>query len=292
MNDIAQVAREKHIAQVAIAKMGQMLVDAGKITDTDLKKIITEQAKGDLRFGEAAIRLGLVTEADVSAVLAAQFAYTTPPDQGSRLDGKLSVVFDPEGKQAEAIRSLRSELMLRHFNAKPNTSLALVGSENVDAIALTTANLAAAFAQLGIRTLLIDSNLRTPHIHQYFGLSERNPGLSDLIAKRCAVSPFAIPGLHSLWVLPAGTPAPNPQELIASKQYTDTIESLSGNFDVTLIATHPLESARDAQLVATQAGTAAIVVHEHVSRFKDVEAIGQRLKSLGVRIVGAALYQE
>jgi len=291
MNDIVQVTREKHIAQVAIARMGQMLVDAEKITDVDLKKIIAEQAKGNLRFGEAAIMLGLVTEADIDAVLAAQFAYTTPPDHNTRLNSKLSVIFDPESEQAEAIRSLRSELMLRHFNTKPNTSLALIGSGDVDAIAFTAANLAAAFAQLGIRTLLIDSNLRNPHIHQYFGINERNPGLSDLIAKRSAVSSYGIQDLPSLWVLPAGTPAPNPQELIASKQYTETMTSLSKDFDVILIATHPLESARDAQLVATQAGAAALVVHEHVSRFKDVEEICQRLKSLSVRIVGAALYQ-
>lgn len=291
MNDIAKVSREEHITQVAIAKMGRMLVDAGKITEEQLQKIIAKQTAGNLRFGEAAILLGLVNEADISAVLAAQFSYTTPPDQDTRLDAKLSVVFNPESRQAEAIRSLRSELMLRHFNATPHGNLAIIGSEDVDAIALTAANLAAAFAQLGIRTLLIDSNLRNPHIHQYFGLNERNPGLSDLIAQRAIVKPFAIPGLHSLWVLPAGTPAPNPQELIASKHYAETIAALSLNFDVVLIATHPLDSARDAQLVATQAGAAALVVHQNASRFKDVEAICQRLKSLDVRIVGAALYQ-
>lgn len=291
MNDIAKVSREEHIAQAAITKMGRMLVDAGKITEEHLKKVIAKQASGNLRFGEAAIVLGLVTEADISAVLAAQFAYTTPPDQHTRLDAKLSVVFNPDSTQAEAIRSLRSELMLRHFNtASPHASLALIGAENVDAIALTASNLAAAFAQLGIRTLLIDSNLRNPRIHQYFGLSERNPGLSDLIAQRALVTPSAIPGLHSLWVLPAGTPAPNPQELIASKHYAEAITALGDNFDVVLIATHPLDSARDAQLVATQAGAAVLVVHENESRFKDVEAICQRLKSLEVRIVGAALY--
>lgn len=291
MNDIAKVSREEQITQVAITKMGRMLVDAKKITEDHLQKVIAKQASGNLRFGEAAIALGLVTEADISAVLAAQFAYTTPPDQNTRLDSRLSVVFTPESRQAEAIRSLRSELMLRYFNTTPKASLALLGSENVDAIALTAANLAAAFAQLGIRTLLIDSNLRNPQIHQYFGLNERNPGLSDLIAQRALVSPTAIPGLHSLWVLTAGTPAPNPQELIASKHYAETIASLSANFDVMLIATHPLDGARDAQLVATQAGAAALVVHENASRFKDVEAICQRLKSLDVRVVGAALYQ-
>lgn len=291
MNDIAKVSREEQITQVAITKMGRMLVDAGKITDEHLQKVIAKQTSGNLRFGEAAIALGLVTEADISAVLAAQFAYTTPPDQNTRLDNRLTVVFNPESRQAEAMRSLRSELMLRYFNAAPQASLALIGAENVDAIALTAANLAAAFAQLGIRTLLIDSNLRNPQIHQYFGLSERNIGLSDLIAQRALVSPTAIPGLHSLWVLPAGTPAPNPQELIASKHYAEAIASLSRNFDVVLIATHPLDSARDAQLIATQAGAAALVIHENASRFKDIEAICQRLKSLDVRVVGAALYQ-
>lgn len=292
MNEFVQGTREEHITRIAITKMGHMLVNAGRITEEDLENIVEMQSSQDVRFGEAAMMLGLVTEADITDILAAQFAYTTPPDQNTRLDPKLSVVFDSEGTQAEAVRSLRSELMLRYFNETPHGSLAIVGAEDVDAIALMSANLAAAFAQLGIRTLLIDGNLRSPRIHQYFGLSDRNPGLSDLIAQRSMVAPSPISSLHSLWVLSAGTLAPNPQELLASKQYAETLETLSKKFDVILVATHPLDSARDAQLVAAQAGAAVVVVHEDVSCFKDVDATCQRLKSLSVRIIGAALYQD
>jgi chain length determinant protein tyrosine kinase EpsG len=288
MNDLAQALGSDNLLATS-TKMGPMLVAMGKLSPKDLSMILATQKKHGLRFGDAAVKLGLVKADDINAILAEQFAYTQTPAASSKLDRRLSALFQPDSVQAEAMRSLRSELMLRYFNPQPHRSLALVSAEDAAGTALTTANLAISFAQLGLRTLLIDSNLRAPQINSLFNLHEHAPGLSDWIADRTTVIPTAIESVRSLWVLPAGTRAPNPQELLASKQYQERLGPLIQSFDITLISTTPMDSNRDAQLVAAHAGAALLLARQHQTQTQSLVAICHRLRDLGVRMLGAAL---
>lgn len=295
MSDVAQVAnvsltRPEIPGKEMINKIGRMLENRGKITRDEFKAIIKVQNEQNLRFGDAALQLGFVNSDDIKAVLAEQFAYTVPPVE-SDFDLRLVAAFQPDSLQTEALRSLRSELLLRYFNRGDNLSLAIVGAEGPTAIALTASNLAITFAQLGIPTLLVDGNLRSPQIHKLFGHHERNAGLTDLIAERSEVHPTEIPNLGSLWVMSAGTEAPNPQELLASRHYSEKLLELTGRFEVTIISTPPLNNIKDAQLIAAQSGAALVVAHKDVSRMKDVETICTSLRGVGVRLLGAALQQ-
>ncbi len=289
MNDLAQALGSSDSLLASSTKMGPMLVAMGKLSPKDLSMVLAAQKKHGLRFGEAALKLGLVSTEDIDAILAEQFAYTRTPGASSKLDHRLSALFQPDSLQAEALRSLRSELLLRYFNPQPHRALALVSAEDAAGSALTAANLAISFAQLGLRTLLIDSNLRAPQLNALFDLHEHAPGLSDWLAERTAVVPTAIEAVRNLGVLPAGTRAPNPQELLASKHYQERIGALALRFDVTLISTAPMDSNRDAQLVAAQAGAALLLARAHVTHTKSLAAISTRLRELGVRLVGASL---
>lgn len=293
MNDRLQILDQQTLATTTAlsqsTRMGPMLVAMGKLSPADLNAILAMQKKQGLRFGDAALHLGLVSADDINAILAEQFAYTQTPAASSKLDHRLSALFQPDSNQAEALRSLRSELMLRYFNPQPQRAVALVSTEDAECTALTTANLSISFAQLGLRTLLIDSNLRAPQLNRLFHLPEHAPGLSDWIAERTSVAPSAIEQVRSLWVLPAGTRAPNPQELLASKHYQERVNPLMQQFDITLINTAPMDSNRDAQLVAAQAGAALLIARQHVTHTKALLAISSRLRELGVRLLGTAL---
>lgn len=299
MNDRLQILeREQRLTQPT--QMGPMLVAKGKLTAKDLNSILTTQKKHNLRFGDAARQLGLVSADDINAVLAEQFAYTSTPAVASKLNRQLYTLFQPDSRQAEAVRSLRSELMLRFVNQplnsqplspqpQPPGALAVVSVEDARTNALTTANLAISFAQLGLRTLLIDSNLRQPQLNGLFNLQEHAPGLTDLIAERTSVAPTVIDAARSLWVLPAGTRAPNPQELLSSKHYQARVNPLIQHFDITLFSTAPMDATRDAQLVAAQAGAALLIAQRHITQAKALAETGKRLRELGVRLVGSTL---
>ncbi len=309
MNDRLQVLDCEPVSTqptplAAPTKIGPMLVAMGKLSPKDLNTILATQKQQGLRFGDAAVRLGLVSAEDINAILAEQFAYTQTPPASSKLDPRLTALFQPDSVQAEAIRSLRSELMLRYFTASgavgqtnPATNqpdlarraLAIVSAENAAGTALLTANLAISFAQLGLRTLIVDSNLRAPQLNRLFNLHEYAPGFSDWIAERSPVVPSAVEQVRSLWIMPAGTSAPNPQELLANKHYQQRVSALTQRYDVALFNTAPMDSNRDAQLVAAQTGAAVLVAQQHLTATKTLVAIGNRLRELGVRLLGTTL---
>jgi chain length determinant protein tyrosine kinase EpsG len=271
--------------------MGALLLQTGKVSNSQLSAIVSLQAKEGLRFGEAAIKLGLVSKDDIKAILSRQFAYPTINSQNTRLSRTLTAAFQPDSATAEGLRTLRSELILRFFNSSDQKALALIGTEDAHCIAYTSANLAISFAQSGVRTLLIDANLREPQVHGWFGIDSRQSGLSDLLAERVNAQPISVAELGPLWVLPAGTQAPNPQELLSSRRYQELLQPLCHAFDMVLISTAPFSATSDAQIVAAQTGAALLVIREHQTRLIDLAKLSESLKALGVRLLGAALRQ-
>lgn len=278
---------------VALAKTGQMgrlMVESGRLSADDLETIVEVQEKRRLRFGEAAVALGLVTREDVKAVLAQQFSYSIAPLADSRLDPVLLAAFRPQSRRVEALRGLRSELMLRYFDNPDRRVLPLIGVDDAQSSGELTANLAIVCSQLGARTLLIDANLRQPSLHKLFDLPNHQ-GLSDVLADRGAAMPQLCSPLQSLWLLNGGTVAPNPQELLTHQRYYSLMSSLSEQYDVILANTPPLTENLDAQLIGARAGAALLIAKEHVTSLRSLEHVSRRLQDVGVSVLGVALSQ-
>src|SRR5687768_1964640 len=128
--------------------IGHILLDMGKITPVEAERVLRLQKESGLRFGDAALKLGLITEADTQLVLAQQFDYPyLLPGQGNH-PPELVVAYQPFGAQVEVFRAVRSQLMLRWFTSG-RKALAIVGYNPNDGVSLFTANLAVVFSQLG-----------------------------------------------------------------------------------------------------------------------------------------------
>ena len=108
------------------------------------------QAEKGLRFGEAAISLGVCSEDDILRALSRQFAFDWIAPTETKLASELSVVFDPFGREAEALRTVRGQLLLRWFD-QGNRTLSIIGLHSGAGVSHVTANLAVLFAQLGMR---------------------------------------------------------------------------------------------------------------------------------------------
>ncbi len=270
------------------SRIGNLLVEAGRIKAEDRIRITHLQQEEGLRFGDAAIKLGLVTEADIREALAQQFnyAYLTPGEQN--FSNELAAAYQPFTPQVEAFRALRTQLKLRWFNHN-HKNLAIIGTTAGTGCTYHAANLAVVFSQLGERTLLIDANLRDPRQHVIFNLGNR-PGLAEYLAGRVNIAPIVrIPTLGNLSVLPSGATPPNPGELLSRGTLSELLVQCDQYFEVILIDTAPTNPFTDAQAVAVQARGALIVVRENHTRISDVAVVKDDLATTSTEVAGVVL---
>nr|WP_305262302.1 chain length determinant protein tyrosine kinase EpsG [Nitrosomonas sp.] len=266
-----------------------MLLDMGKITPVEAERVLRLQKESGLRFGDAALKLGLITEADIQLVLAQQFDYPyLLPGEGNHSPG-LVVAYQPFGAQVEVFRAVRSQLMLRWFTSG-HKALAIVSHNPGDGVSLFVANLAVVFSQLGERTLLIDANLRYPQQHEIFNLKNKQ-GLSDVLADRANVSEVIakIDSFIDLSVIPAGTLPPNPLEILNRSTFDKLNDQLANQFDVILYDTLAFSSGADALSIAARTDGVLIVARKNSTHLNDINVMNEQLKCSGTEVIGSIL---
>jgi len=275
-------------ADEAGANMGSMLFQQGKITQEQVDSVLRLQAAEGLRFGEAALRLGLVSESDIQQVLSRQFDYPYLQVGQGNYPSTLKAAYQPFSEEVEALRSVRSQLMLRWFSGGRKT-LAIVSVNPGAGTSLLAANLAIVFSQLGQRTLLVDANLRTPCQHKIFNLSAGH-GLADVLAGRAGLDVLAAAeSFIDLSLLPAGTHVPNPQELLHRASFGVINDRLRDRFDIILYDTPAFSTAADAMTIAARAGGVLLVVRRDHTRVTDIAAFSEQLRHSGTEVVGSVL---
>jgi chain length determinant protein tyrosine kinase EpsG len=212
------------------------------------------------------------------------------PARAHGLRAKLVIVFRPASAEAEAVRSLRTQVQLRWFQKGPRL-LAVTAPHARHGSTLLTANLAIAFAQAGQRTLLLDANLRRPRQRLLFGLQPAL-GLVDLLQGRGALksAPTPIESLPNLWILGADEAPANPQGLLTHPSFMHLTESLQALYDVVLIDTPPVLEHADAQIVAALARGCLVVMRRAKTRVVELERMRDVLQTDGTTVVGATLY--
>lgn len=271
--------------------IGAILIDAGRLSVEDADRIQRVQKGQGKRFGDAGVALGLLTEEDIRFALASQFEYPYLAADDNSLSHELAAAYEPSSPVVEQLRVLRSQLMLRWFNAESRSeALAIVSPGQGEGRSFIAANLAIVFSQLGERTLLIDANLRTPRQHEIFKLGH-NGGLSEVLAGRASEAAVVvkIPTLLDLYVLPAGPIPPNPQELLGRPTFAKALRSLSNDFDVVIMDTPAASNFADAQTIAARAGSALMLARNNHSSFPDVVELSSSLRHSGATLVGSVL---
>jgi len=274
----------------ASRSIGSILLDGGRISQDDAERVVRLQKDEGLRFGAAAIRLGLVTEDDIRRALSHQFDYPYLSSEDTSLHEELAAAYQPFSPSVENLRALRSQLMLRWFDGDTSRkSLAITSVDSQDGRSYLAANLAIVFSQLGERTLLIDADLRKPRQHRLFKLQD-GPGLSTVLAERSGLDAISsVPALVGLSVLQAGPMPPNPQELLGRPTFTDMLSVAAMDYDVIIIDTPPAAKYADAQTVAVRAGAALLVARKNRSSLPGLNQLNHNLQQFGTVVVGSVL---
>lgn len=272
--------------------IGAILMDAGVLKAEDAERVLKLQREKNLRFGDAAIELGILTESDIRYALSYQFDYAyLPSTENKPVSEELVAAYQPFSHEVEQLRMVRSQLMLRWFDKEHrNNVLAVVSAGPGQGCSYIAANLAIVFSQLGERTLLIDTNMRAPRQHNLFKL-ENKIGFSSILAGRASSDEaiIPIPVFASLSVLPAGPTPPNPQELLNRPACNELLEYARGAYDIVLLDTSGMSEGADANVVAVRAGAALAVARMIETRAGAFREMIQTLTRSGVGVVGSVL---
>lgn len=277
--------------QSASRSIGAILIDAGRLTTADAERILAVQSEQGLKFGEAAMQLGLLSENDILYALSVQFNHPyLPTSPRQSLSEDLVAAYRPFSKEGEQIRSLRSQLQLRVFDESgKHKALAVVSHGRGEGRSYLAANLAIAFAQAGERTLLIDGDMRAPVQHELFNLDNGN-GLSRLLAGRIddRVVNF-VGGLPGLGVITAGPIPPNAMELLNRQALEAILAKSAMSFDVVIIDTPAAEHGMDSELLSRFAGSALALARSNLTPMQHFNGMVERMRQNGTHMVGSVL---
>jgi len=248
-------------------RIGSILAEVRELTADQVQRIANHQRDTGQRFGDAAVALGLASTDDVLQALSQQFQYTYAPESARNASPELVMLHKPFGAQAESIRAIRSQLLMRQLgDGRGHAALAVVSPDPGDGKTYFAANLAVGMAQLGGRTLVIDADLRGPRLHEVFGV-DNTVGLSGILAGRGSDQVIQqVPRVPSLFVLPVGTTPPNPLELIERPAFGLLMRELATKFDHVVVDTPAAVYGADATVIAARCGAALIIARKNTSR--------------------------
>jgi protein-tyrosine kinase len=268
--------------------IGSILVEQGILSPGDRDEIQRFASEHGIRFGDAAQKLRLLTQRDIDLAIAQQYSYPTLPRGGNDgVSGDVIAGYLPQSELVEPLRALRSQLNLRWVSE--HKVLAITSPGRGEGRSWLAANLATVFAQLGMRTLLIDSDMRHPRQHQLFNLNN-GLGLSALLTGRAGRE--IVSRIHPqlrLFVLPAGTLPPNPQELLGRPVFDLVLERFSDQYDFIIMDTPAASDVADAQIVAARADATIVLARLNHTRRAQLSATMRNLTQSGVNVIGSVI---
>lgn len=271
------------------SSIGRFLLEMGKITPEDTNRILQLQKQDGLKFGDAAKKLGLISELDLQQALSRQFEYTFLPSDNKKYSEDLIAAYQPFSSQVESFRVLRSQLLFRWLSEGFKT-ISIVSANSGEGASYVSANLAIVFSQLGKKTLLIDGNLRQPRLQKMFAL-QQNFGLSDILIDRTPRSELLniMPDIPNLTVLGAGTLPPNPQELLSRELFLQLVKYATTVFDVIIIDTPSITEGADAQIISSVTKGAILVSRIHQTSISEMRSLNVQIQGAGASVIGAVV---
>lgn len=199
----------------------------------------------------------------------------------------LPVVAEPEGRAAEAYRSLLVTLLMMEADA-PARVLGVASPGREASRVAVASNLAALFALGGAQCLLVETDIRRPVVHTIFGASA-SPGLVDCLqgqAPDSLVRPSALQGLH---LLPAGTSLQGVPNLAGFQKVSDAMSSLFSRFDRVVVVLPPLLAASEALVCAGWTDGILLVLEAFETRRDLARQAKALLDIANLRVLGAVL---
>jgi polysaccharide biosynthesis transport protein len=195
----------------------------------------------------------------------------------------------PQSQMAESYRALRTSLLLSNLGAPPKVIM-VTSARPQEGKTTTSINTAIVLAQKGVRVLLMDADLRRPSVHKTLGMGPRS-GLSNVLTGSATLQQTITisPILPNLFIMPAGTPPPNPAELLASSNMRELIAELRGMYDHIVIDTPPTLSVTDAVVLSPTADATILVIRSGQTTKQALRRARDILMQVNAHVAGVLL---
>jgi polysaccharide biosynthesis transport protein len=221
----------------------------------------------------------------------------TDPDGHDRL----VTIVDPMSTASEAYRELSAgvrfmllatrdvDAALPEDGAPLGRSIMMTSATAGDGKTSTAANLAVAAARVGLRTLLVDADLRRASVAPRFGLG-RTTGLSDVLLSGDSLHDHVVGvGVDNLLILPAGTIPPNPSELLASPAMRALERDIAAQVDLVIYDSPAVLAVPDALELGRHVDLAIIVARADATGRRQLASAIERLEQVGTDVNGTVL---
>jgi protein-tyrosine kinase len=203
---------------------------------------------------------------------------------------EILMVQAPNDPATEAIRALRTHVMAQHVQLG-RRSLAVCGASEGVGCSFIATNLAVALSQIGVRTLLIEADLRRPSLQSMIRCSNPGPGLTQFLSS----SDFSYDDvirrdvIQNLSLLYAGGVSSSPQELLGEERFHILMEFCLREFDMTIVDTPSANTCSDARRISTVVGYSLIVARRNKSFIDDIKVLASQLEADRAKVVGTVL---
>jgi polysaccharide biosynthesis transport protein len=195
---------------------------------------------------------------------------------------------DESARVLEALRAIRLNLMHAHGSAGP-IMVTITSPGSGDGKTFISSNLALTFADLGMKTLVVDGDTRRGGLHHLYGLT-RKPGLTDYLAGDIELEGLVKPTRYPLVsVITGGTRRSDSPELLSSPRLGDLLAAIRNEFQVIIVDSPPLGAGIDPLVLASLTGNMVLVMRTGKTERAMAEAKLAILDRMPIRLLGVIL---
>jgi protein-tyrosine kinase len=302
-------AQTVELADAFEAELQTALALLCRLTREQIERVTELMQSSNTDFSQSALQLGLVSQHEIDAAIRS-LQVINPVEADGLIEAtinkiseerqlvvhltdsvkpspQLRIAHEPYSQRNEAIRTLRTELLLRNETRQANV-MCVVSPSSGEGRSQLAAELAIAFAQLGRRTLLVDADMRRPRQHILFS-ADNARGLSESLMHGERPFYYPVEGLPLMSLLTSGALPSNPLELLSSGRFERLLQDWKKNFEFVIVDTPPVTQCADALAIATLAARVLFVVRAQRTGYRDTRETLRRLATTRAQVLGTAM---
>ncbi|MBL1418948.1 MAG: polysaccharide biosynthesis tyrosine autokinase [Alphaproteobacteria bacterium] len=208
-------------------------------------------------------------------------------DKAKARKGEVRVLshLNPDDAAVEAYRSLRTRLHFGLNNANTKSILISGSNSEIDSTIISQ-NLAVLFAQSGLKTLLIDANMRNGNAHDNIGVNS-SLGLTEFLSGKTELNEVSQnTKVDNLDFIACGLPPRNPSELLMSKKFSQLCDTENGEYEYIIINAPSFLAYTDTSIISQYVGASLVAIKRNVTQFEDIEKIDLKLAAHETKFSG------